>query len=386
VHTWSGVKLAILMNLAPRKLGSFEGWLLALAAEAQQRGHALDVYGRLPVHPAVARGLEEAGAGLGTLDDLARAPLAGARQLAGYDVLQLHLIQPRSGFALLAYAAWPARVLFMARSDPRHEPRSAVRRGLSRAADAATFARVDSLAAVSEHVREKFRARFGLARRRTRVISNGVDVRRFRPPPGLRAASAAPVLASVAHLVPYKNLDVLLRAFARLSCDARLQIVGDGPAAPDLERLARELGVAGRVELLGLRDDVPELLRRADAYVHPTRYEGFGNAIAEAMASGLAVVATRAGGIPELVEPGVSGILVPPGDEAALAAALERVVRDPELRARLGARARQRILARFTVESAVAGHLDWCEERALVAPRVRRQTGEPRIAAAVSRR
>jgi glycosyltransferase involved in cell wall biosynthesis len=380
------MRLALLMNLAPRKLGSFEGWLLALAAEAERRGHALDVFGRQPVHPEVARALSSVGASVAPLEELERAPLAAVRRLAGYDAIQLNLLQPRSNAALLAYAAWPARVLFMARSDALPVSLPPLRRVLSRAADAVTFARVDTVAAVSEYVRERVRARFDLDRARTRVLYNGIDATRFRPPPGLRRAPGEATFVAVAHLVPHKGIDVLLRAFARVPAPVRLRVVGDGPHLAALDALGRALGVSPRVELLGLRDDVPEILRGADACVHPTLAEGFGNAVAEAMASGLPVIATRAGGIPELVEAGISGLLVPPGDEDALAAAMARVAADPELRARLGEHARRRVLARFTVEASVAGHLDWCEERAALSPRGRRQTAAPRIAAAVSRR
>lgn len=385
VHTSTPMRLALLMNLAPRKLGSFEGWLAAFAAEAERRGHELDVYGRLPVHPEVARALAGSGAGFAPLEALGAAPLAAARRLATYDVVRLDFLQPRSRFALIAYAAWPARVLFSAHSDSPRGARTGLRGALSRAADRATFARVDSLAAVSRHVQEQFCARFGLEHSRTRAIYNGIDASRFRPATGSRPASTELTFVSVAHLVPHKGIDVLLRAFARVSVPARLRVVGDGPELPALDALSRTLGISQRVEFLGLRDDVPELLRSADAYVHPTFVEGFGNAVAEAMSSGVAVIASRVGGIPELVEPGVSGLLAPPGDEVALAAAMARVAADPGLRARLGEQARRRVLARFTVEASVAANLDWCEERAAFVPR-RRQTETPRIAAAVSRR
>jgi len=386
VHTSTPMRLALLMNLAPRKLGSFEGWLTALAAEAERRGHELDVYGRLPVHPEVAQALARSGAGFAPLEELGAAPLAAARRLGNYDIIRLDFLQPRSRHALIAYAAWPARVLFSAHSDSPRGARPRLRGVLSRAADRATFARVDSLAAVSEHVREQFRARFGLDRPRTRVLYNGVDASRFRPATGARPPSAELTFVSVAHLVTHKGIDVLLRAFARVPAPVRLRVVGDGPELAALDALARSLRISPRVEFLGLRDDVPELLRSADAYVHPTFVEGFGNAVAEAMSSGVAVIASRVGGIPEVVEAGVSGLLVPPGDEDALAAAMTRVAADPELRARLGEHARRRVLARFTVEASVAGHLDWCEERAALSPRGRRQTAAPRIAAVVSRR
>jgi glycosyltransferase involved in cell wall biosynthesis len=380
------MRIALLMDLAPRKLGSSEAWLAALAAEAQRRGHALDVFGRSPVHPDVARDLARAGATWGILADLVATPFAAARHLARYDVVRLDFLQPRSRAALVAYGAWPARVLYMARSDAQPWVASRVRRAASRAADRVTFARVDSFAAVSDHVRAITAARFRMPAERGRVLYNGIDTARFRPPDRPRPARP-PLLVAVAHLVRHKGVDVLLRAFAAADAPAaRLRIVGDGPALPSLRSLAAELGIESRVEFLGLRDDVPELLREADAFVHPTLTEGFGNAVAEAMASGLAVVVTRVGGLPEIVEDGVSGLLVPPGDAAALAAGIEAVARDAALRARLGGRARQRIVERFGLAASVAAHLDWCEERAAAPAATGGQGAPPRIAAAVVRR
>jgi glycosyltransferase involved in cell wall biosynthesis len=381
------MRIALLMDLAPRKLGSTEAWLVALAEEARARGHDLDVFGRPPAHPEVAARLARAGTGLRTLDELVARPAAAVARLARYDVLHLDFLQPRSPAALLAYAAWPARVLFVVRSDARPGAAPAWRRLASAAADRVTLARVDSLAAVSRHVRDQACARFGLPLPRARVLYNGVDTRRFRPRGG-PAREGWPTFVTVAHLVPHKGIDVLLRAFALArGGGARLRVVGDGPELPDLQVLARGLGLGGRVHFLGLRDDVESQLRAADAYVHPTLVEGFGNAVAEAMACGLPVVASRAGGIPEVVEDGVSGLLVPPGEVAPLARAIERVARDVALRRALGASARARVVERFSLDEAVAAHLDWCEERAFpaVAPR-RRQIGEPSSAAAVARR
>jgi glycosyltransferase involved in cell wall biosynthesis len=383
------MRIAVCMNLAPRKLGSFEGWLLALAAEARRRGHRLDVFGRAPIHADVATGLAERGAGWDTVDALSAARVAGVRRLARYDVLHLDLVQPRDEPALLAFAAWPARVLYMACSDLRPDDRGlSARRLASRALDRCTFARVDSVGAVSSHVADRLCARFGLDRARARVIHNGVDVARFRPAAGPRG-SGPPTFVTVAYLIPDKGIDVLLRAFARARVGgARLRIVGDGPVMPDLQVLARELGLGGRVLFVGLRNDVPDQLRQADVFVHPTFRDGLPNAPAEAMACGLPVIASRAGGVPELVEDGASGLLVPPGDVDALAAAIERLAGDGALRAALGESARERVVDRFSVEACVGAHLDWCEgkpPREATPPAVV-HISAPSSAAAVSRR
>jgi glycosyltransferase involved in cell wall biosynthesis len=228
--------------------------------------------------------------------------------------------------------------------------------------DPVTFVRVAGLAGASQYVVERDRRRFKYPGRRSVVIYNGVDVNRFTPLPGARPHQP-PVLVAVANLIREKGLDVLLEACRSLQeLPWILRIVGDGPEEPALRQQATAGGIAGRVEFLGLRDDVERVLQEADIYVHPAVWEeAFGLTIAEAMASGCATLATRTGGIPEIVEDGVSGLLVPPGDAAALAAAIRRLLEDPPLRARLSAAGRQRIAEQFTLEASVRGQLDWIE-------------------------
>ena len=131
-----------------------------------------------------------------------------------------------------------------------------------------------------------------------------------------------------------KRADLFVRACAAVRDvvpDARWQLVGDGALRPGLEALARELGVADRVEFLGRRDDVGAVLAGAAVGVNCSDSEGFSNAVLESMLAGCAVVATDVGGNRELVTPDVDGLLVPPGDAAALGAAVARLLRDPAL-------------------------------------------------------
>lgn len=142
----------------------------------------------------------------------------------------------------------------------------------------------------------------------------------------------------------HKDYPTLLRASRILARDGwagKLRIAGQGPDNAALVAMAAELGVAGRVEFLGFRGDVPLLVHAADGFVSSSVSEGMPNAIAEAMAAGKPVVATRVGGTPELVEDGTSGFLVPPGDPVALAGAMRRVMEmEPERRAAMGAAGR----------------------------------------------
>jgi glycosyltransferase involved in cell wall biosynthesis len=142
-----------------------------------------------------------------------------------------------------------------------------------------------------------------------------------------------------------KGHTLLLQAAA--ACRARglalaLAIAGEGPLHAELEAQARAAGLGTSVRLLGRRSDVRELMRACDVFVFPSLYEAFGVALLEAMACGAAVVASRVGGIPEIVEDGASGLLVPPADPAALADAIACLAERPDRRRALGRAARLR--------------------------------------------
>ena len=154
---------------------------------------------------------------------------------------------------------------------------------------------------------------------------------------------------TVARLVPQKGLDVLIAALPRLSGAAAewpVTLVGDGPEREALQQQANALGVASRMRCLGFRSDPERFLAEAAVFVLPSRFEGMPNALLEAMAAGLAVIVTDASPGPlEVVESGVSGLVVPSDDPAALAEAMQGLVSDPDRCRRMGAAARERIAA-----------------------------------------
>ena len=151
-----------------------------------------------------------------------------------------------------------------------------------------------------------------------------------------------PRILTVAHLYPRKGVDALLRAFAKVSPDAILRVVGAGPEREHLEHLACTLGIADRVAFLGhlpFADLIAEY-RNATIFALPTEQEGFGIVFLEAMASSLPIIATRVAAVPEVVS---DGLLVDPGDETALAESMERLLADATLRERLGNAGRSRV-------------------------------------------
>jgi glycosyltransferase involved in cell wall biosynthesis len=182
------------------------------------------------------------------------------------------------------------------------------------------------------------------------TIHNGVDTQlygqtgdktqtRAAARRALGLAEDTPVLATVARLEPVKDQATLLRAFEKVGAalpESRLVLVGDGSVRPALEEQARQRGLAGRVIFLGRRADVAQLLPLFDAFVLTSTSEGLPLTILEAMGVGIPVVATRVGGVPELVDDGETGILVEPADAVALGRALDGLSSNVELCVAMG--------------------------------------------------
>jgi glycosyltransferase involved in cell wall biosynthesis len=211
----------------------------------------------------------------------------------------------------------------------------------------------------SEIVAASLVARGIVRKDRCRVIPNAVDVARFSPgQPSMRestrrrfgASPEAFLWLAVGSLDPQKDHEGLLRAAARLRerhpC-LRIAIAGDGPLRESLRRVSHGMALEDTVCWLGLRTDVPDLLVASDAFVLSSRWEGSPNALLEALAAAVPVVATDVGGVRELVQNGRSGFLVPPGDVDALATTMERVMNlTREERQQMGRRGRQSVRQR----------------------------------------
>jgi glycosyltransferase involved in cell wall biosynthesis len=194
----------------------------------------------------------------------------------------------------------------------------------------------------------------GIATRLISTIPNGVELTAY--PPRL-AAPRSRVITTIANLRPEKGHDTLIAAaalVARRFSDVRFQIVGEGDMRSALEEQVRTHGVESHVSLLGHREDVAGLLAASELFVLPSRTEAFPNSLVEAMASGVPSIASRVGGIPELIEDDVNGLLTPAGDPVVLAEAIIALLTDEERAARLGAAARDTIVARYSFERMVA--------------------------------
>lgn len=220
---------------------------------------------------------------------------------------------------------------------------------------------IDRYIPVSDDLQRWLRQVVGVPDAKTLMIANGVDTDRFRP--SVRAARDEFVIGTVGRIQDVKNQSGLIDAFILLRemlpaerDRLRLAIVGDGPLLSKITEKVAAAGLQEVVWLPGSRTDIAELMAGFDVFALPSIAEGTPVTILEAMACGLPVVASNVGGIPEVVEQQASGLLVPPSDAAALAAALARYVQDPQLAARHGAAGRLRVERSNSIAAMVAGY------------------------------
>jgi glycosyltransferase involved in cell wall biosynthesis len=210
--------------------------------------------------------------------------------------------------------------------------------------------------AVSQEDRRKMIEIEGVRADKILFVPNGISP---RSPSGtdvrgeLGIPADAPLIGTVGVLRPQKALDLLIRSslpLLREFPDLRVLIIGAGPEKGALEQLTRSHGVEDRVLMPGFREDVPDVLATLDVAVSSSVFEGSPLALMEYMEAGCPVVATRVGGVPDLIEDGVHGLLVDPGDEPALTAAIRRMLSDREAAGRMGEAARERRRHEFTVD------------------------------------
>lgn len=352
-----------------RNFGGGETQVLGLTRELLRMGHQAELFcdpeGQL-WHRATAAGIVCRPLRVRNAVDLrAGLRLRGLLARARYDVVHFHTSRAH---ALAPYAHGVASLRIVTRRMD-YRPNRWLGGYLYNHA-------VDGVIAISTGVADAL-AGGGAARQRIRVVPSGVDCAQFAPPAarareaararfGLRAADV--IVGALGALVPRKGHRVLIEAIAlarhqpdqtaeaavthgRLRC----LIAGAGPLAAELAGFARELGCQDDVRLLGRVEDPRELLWALDVCAMPSMKEGLGVAALEAMACGLPVVASAVGGLREVVEDEVSGLLVPPGDAAALASAVTALAQSAEQRAAMGAAGRARVVERFSMNAMARG-------------------------------
>ncbi len=226
---------------------------------------------------------------------------------------------------------------------------------------------VDRYIAVSREVASRLHETFHIPPGKLKVIPNGIPVTAFNRPanPALRATLTPslerPIILTLARLDKQKGLSYLLEAAAQVP-GALFVLVGDGPERESLETQSRQLGTTERVIFLGYRQDVADLLSICDVMVLPSLFEGLPLSVLEAMAANKPVIATNIGGTNEAVIDNETGLLVPPADSAALAAAIHKLLENPQLSQKLAAAGKKQVQRKFSVEAMVRGVTQTYEE------------------------
>jgi glycosyltransferase involved in cell wall biosynthesis len=211
-----------------------------------------------------------------------------------------------------------------------------------------TLPTVDRHVGVGEHTSREVEEILGLRGGSVATIHNGVPDEDAPEPP---RPAPGPLIGAVGRIAHQKGFDLLVRALGGIE-DATLVLVGEGEERPSLETLARSLGVADRIVWVGWSDRPRDYLGAFDVFVLPSRFEGFPLALLEAMLARVPVVATDVGSVSEAVRNGETGVLVPPEDVDALAAAITRLLRDETVRRELREKGRELVLERFTADHA----------------------------------
>jgi glycosyltransferase involved in cell wall biosynthesis len=296
---------------------------------------------------------------LGPRTAIAFARLVRFLQEHRVDVLHTHLFESGIWGRLAALRAG-TRVLVVSEhtADPLGPLAGATDRWLAR--------RTTAFVAVSAAMQEHAVTRLGVDPRQVAIVHNAVDLAAIDTTSHVDAAATRRdlgleprdrVVLAVGRLVPQKGFGTLLDAaplVLRACPEALFLVVGRGHLQDQLLQRARALGIAGRFRFVGARDDVHRLMRLSELLALPSNWEPFGLVLIEAGACGRPVVATRVGGVPEVVEDERTGLLVEPGDPGALAGAIGRVLADPAMGSAFGAAARARVEAEFRAEDAAA--------------------------------
>lgn len=364
------LRILLVSGIYPPDAGGPASWVPRIGAALVERGHALRV---LTLADAPRHGTEPGGY---ALEQIARGGSLRARTLATIGrlttlardadvilanglVTEAAVASWRSGTPLVAKIvgdlAWERarhRRWFRDTIDAYQRAPKGLRLRLLDLERSVPLRQATRVMVPSRYLGAMVRG-WGVAADRVRVIENAVEPLTIGPTPAPPPFGGF-TLATVCRLVPWKGVEGAIRAVAGRA-GVRLLVVGDGPERSALEALAHSAGASERIRFLGAlpRDGVGAALAASDAFVLNSSYEGLPHVVLEAMRAERPVIASAAGGTPEVVEDGVNGLLVPVGDDAALGAAIDRLAADAPLRAALVAGGRATMAARFSVTAMV---------------------------------
>ncbi len=343
-------RLLKILHIDPEKnWGGGEAQVLGLLTYLAKKGHRND----LLTHPLGqlfrrSQGIDIRRLPLVVRNDLDLRRVAALRRrikIENYDVVHLHTKRAHSLALWLPRGAGAPKYVVTRRMD-YPEPRTWYTKLLYNR-------RVDGVIAISRPIAELLKAA-GVRPERVRVIHSGIDPRQFE---GTGDRAAAPVndvvVGMMAVMETRKGHRYLFEAARLLQAQglrAKYLIAGDGSLRDELRQTVEQLGVHDSVEFLGFVSDAADFLSKIDIFVMPSLYEGLGVAVLEAMATGKPVIATRVGGLAEVVIDGVTGLLVPARDGSELARAIDRLARDNNLARVMGQGGAQRVREEFTID------------------------------------
>lgn len=356
----------VVLVIGQLQQGGAEGQLVALAKGLAGSSYDPAVACLSEVFEPHGTALREAGIPVEILPRHGHRDLSRARALAEYLKKREAGIVHSWLVGANAYAYLAARLAGIPRLVVSSRTSMPAPGGVSWMIHSWVFRSAAAVIANAEAVRAFTAAHYRTPEERIHVVRNGVDLESYRAASGSRgkarremgAADGDVVVGTLGRLSREKNLELFVDLAAGLTREnprTRFAIVGEGPHRPRIERAVEEAGLDGVVRFLGARADVPRILAGLDLFVMTSDTEGLPNAIMEAMAAGLPVVATRVGGTHEIVVDGTTGRLVPRGLLVPLLEAVRPLVKDAALRSRMGMAGRERIRSEFSVENMIAG-------------------------------
>lgn len=273
-----------------------------------------------------------------------------------YDIIHVHLF-PADVFAAIASLFLPSNIKWIFSEHGAHNRRRTLK--IFKILDNFTYSRYSKIVCVSKQVELVLLNWIPSNKGKTKVIPNAVPIPKFLNPCSVKTYD----ILFVGRLTKQKSVEILLKAIKILknkySKNLKIAIVGDGELKENLNNLTVELGVNREVKFLGVRKDVKELMVSSKIFVLPSRWEGFGLVIIEAMSNMLPVIATSVGGIPELIENGKDGILVPPENPKALARAISNLLENEELREKLSQTAYKKVREKYSIDTYSVCMLDF---------------------------
>jgi len=340
--------MKVLQVIDSLRMGGAETLVARLHAGFRERGIECEYYLLSSQNSELEKGLLAQGARVhAPLKASVYSPrhifaLSGQLRTCKYDVVHVHLFPAQLWAAIAAKLTNTTASLI----TTEHSTANRRRNRFCFAMDRFMYAPYQRIACISDAARTNLVQWLAEASDKLVEVPNGIDVDEFAAAAALDKKTAfsipdenLPVVISVGRLEDVKNHEILMRAISAIP-NVHLAIVGTGPLEGRLRQLADTLGIAARVQFLGRRLDVSRLLKTADIYVQPSRWEGFGIAALEAMASGLPVVVSNVPGLAEVVAD--AGLRFPPGDHEQLVTCLKMLLENVELRQRLSRAARER--------------------------------------------